>query len=71
MRHRQVQRGITMTDLFAYLDPGSSSIIIQMISGGLAALAVTLKLFWRRIATFLRIRREEPAEDPVSKPDSP
>jgi hypothetical protein len=43
----------------AYLDPGSASIILQMIGGGLAALAVTLKLFWRRILRFLRIRRDD------------
>jgi hypothetical protein len=50
-----------MKSVLAYLDPGSSSAIIQMIGGGLAALAVAGKLFWRRILTFLRIR---PKDDP-------
>ena len=49
-----------MTSTFAYLDPGSASMILQMLVGGLAAVAVSLKLFWRRILKFLRIRREEP-----------
>ena len=49
-----------MTRTFAYLDPGSASMILQMLVGGLAAVAVSLKLFWRRILKFLRIRREEP-----------
>ena len=49
-----------MTSMFAYLDPGSASMILQMLVGGLAAVAVSLKLFWRRILKFLRIRREEP-----------
>jgi len=49
-----------MTSSFAYLDPGSASMILQMLVGGLAAVAVSLKLFWRRILKFLRIRREEP-----------
>lgn len=44
----------------AYLDPGSASIMIQMIGGGLAAAAVMLKLFWRRILRVLHLRRDTP-----------
>jgi hypothetical protein len=47
--------------VLGYLDPGSGSMIIQAVVGGLAAAAVTLRLFGRRILTFLRIRK--PAED--------
>jgi hypothetical protein len=47
----------------AYLDPGSAGVILQMLGGGLAAAAVTLKLFWRRILRFLHIRRDEPQTD--------
>ena len=36
-------------DLFAYLDPGSGSMLLQAIVGGTAAAGVTLKLYWRRI----------------------
>jgi len=49
-----------MTALFAYLDPGSGSMILQIIAGGLAAVAVTAKLYWNRILRFLRIRKDEP-----------
>jgi hypothetical protein len=52
-----------MGTTLAYLDPGSSGLIIQLIGGGLAAVAVTAKLFWRRILSFLRIR-DDAAEDP-------
>jgi hypothetical protein len=41
----------------AYIDPGSGSMILQMILGGLAAAAVFLKMFWHRILVFLRIRK--------------
>ena len=44
-------------DLVAYIDPGSSSMILQIIAGGLAGVAVTAKLYWARILRFLRIRR--------------
>jgi hypothetical protein len=33
----------------AYLDPGSGSMLIQLLLGGVAGLAVIVKLFWRRI----------------------
>jgi hypothetical protein len=49
-----------MTTVLAYLDPGSGSMILQIIAGGLAAVAVTAKLYWRRLMKFLRIRKDEP-----------
>jgi hypothetical protein len=58
-----------MTTVFAYLDPGSGSMILQVIAGGLAAVAVTAKLYWRKLLRFLRIRKDEP-EVGESKPHS-
>jgi hypothetical protein len=49
-----------MTTVLAYLDPGSGSMILQIIAGGLAAVAVTAKLYWGRLLKFLRIRKDEP-----------
>ncbi len=46
-------------DLLAYLDPGSGSMILQILAGGLAAVAVAAKLYWGRLLTFLRIRKPE------------
>ena len=57
-----------MNGTLAYLDPGSASMILQMLVGGLAALAVSIKLFWRRILRFLRIRRDDPEP---AEPESP
>jgi hypothetical protein len=48
--------------ILAYLDPGSSSMIVQMLLGGLAAAGVALKLYWRRFLKFLHIRKEDPEE---------
>jgi hypothetical protein len=49
----------------AYIDPGSGSMILQMILGGLAAAAVFLKMFWHRVLVFLHLRKpdERPAAD--------
>ncbi len=53
-------------DLLAYLDPGSGSMILQIIAGGAAAVAVTAKLYWNRILKFLRIRKPEDETAPQS-----
>jgi hypothetical protein len=60
-----------MSTTLAYLDPGSSSMILQILAGGLAAAGVATKLFWHRILRFLRIKRSDSKEDADSKPDAP
>ena len=54
-----------MSTVLAYLDPGSGSMILQIIAGGLAAVAVTAKLYWNRLLKFLRIRKDEPETSPA------
>ena len=48
-----------MRTVLAYLDPGSGSMMLQVIAGGLAAAAVTMKVYWRRLLVFLHIRKPE------------
>lgn len=36
-----------MTTLLAYLDPGSGSLLLQVVLGGSAAFMVGLRLCWR------------------------
>lgn len=45
--------------VIAYLDPGSGSMIVQLVAGGTAAIAVTAKLYWRRFLRVLGIRKDE------------
>ena len=40
----------------AYLDPGSGSMLMQVLLGGVAGVAVIVKLYWRGLLSFLRIR---------------
>ena len=40
--------------LAGYLDPGTGSVILQAILGGVAALAVTGKLWWHRVTSIFR-----------------
>jgi hypothetical protein len=46
--------------VFAYLDPGTGSMLVQLLVGGLAAVGVTARFYWRRILRLLRIRKAEP-----------
>lgn len=48
--------------VLAYLDPGSGSMILQVLLGGAAAAAVSLKLWWRSALRMLHIRREPPED---------
>ena len=45
--------------VLAYLDPGSGSMIIQILVGGLAAVGVTMKLYWRRLTGIFSRRKVE------------
>ncbi len=38
---------------WAYLDPGTGSMLLQVILGGIAAVGVALKLFWHKIRVAL------------------
>jgi hypothetical protein len=63
--------------LLAYLDPGSGSVLIQALLGGVAAVAITGKLWWNRLLTILHIRKPEPETEkappatPPAAPDEP
>ena len=46
--------------VFAYLDPGTGSMLVQLLVGGVAAIGVALKLYWHRLLLLLRIRKPEP-----------
>ncbi len=46
-----MEGGIFLT---AYVDPGAGGLLLQIIFGGLAGLAVVIKLQWSRIAGFFR-----------------
>jgi hypothetical protein len=49
--------------VFAYLDPGTGSMLVQLLVGGVAAAGVAARLYWNRILRLLRIRKAEPEPD--------
>jgi hypothetical protein len=54
--------------VLAYLDPGTGSMLVQLIVGGFAAAGVAIKLYWRRLTRLLRIRKDDPELRPA-EPD--
>jgi hypothetical protein len=46
----------------AYLDPGTGSMLLQVILGGVAAVGVIIKLYWYKILSFLGIKKKQPVE---------
>jgi hypothetical protein len=48
----------------SYIDAGTGSLLLQAIAGGVAAAAVTAKVYWRRLRKFLHIGKPEDEGSP-------
>ena len=53
--------------MYAYLDPGSGSMLLQVLLGGFAAIGVIGKLYWNRLNSFFR--SEEKTDQPADPPN--
>ena len=47
----------------AYLDANTGSLLVQLLVGGIAGLALVGKLFWHRLKGFFGFSRSEAEED--------
>ncbi len=47
---------------YAYLDPGSGSMFLQLLLGGTAGLAVILKLYWHRVLAVFGMEKKDELE---------
>jgi len=52
-----------VTDAVAYLDPGTGSMLLQVILGGVAAVGVALKLYWHKIMSVLGMAKDTDTDD--------
>jgi hypothetical protein len=53
---------------FAYLDPNASSVLLQVLLGGVAGVAIAARLFWGRIVgVFRRSNGTETGNEPGEK----
>ena len=53
----------TSMSAYAYLDPGTGSMLLQVILGGVAAVGVAIKLYWHKLRVGLGLRKKEKVED--------
>ncbi len=44
---------------YAYLDPASGSMFLQLLLGGVAGIALAVKLYWHKLLRFLGIKKEQ------------
>ena len=52
------------TDVYAYIDPATGSMVIQMLIGAAAGIYLFFRSFWSRILNFLGfIKAEEPSHE--------
>ena len=55
---------------YAYLDPGTGSMLLQLLLGGVAGALVVGKLYWHRIKAFFgRGPASSPNQDPTADID--
>lgn len=54
---------LALTDVMAYLDPGTGSMLLQVILGGVAAVGVAIKLYWHRFRVKFGRAKKETTED--------
>ena len=48
-----------VSEAYAYLDPGTGTMFLQMIAGVLIGLGITLKIYWQKIKyTFSNILKK-------------
>jgi len=48
----------------AYLDPGSGSMFLQLLLGGVAGVALAVKLYWHKILGILGLEKKQDDETP-------
>jgi len=55
----------------AYLDPGSGSMFLQLLLGGVAGVVMLLKFYWHRLLVFFGINGIKKEETPSKTPGAP
>ena len=53
-------------DALAYLDPGTGSMLLQVILGGVAAVGVVIKLYWHKLRVAIGLSRKTDPEEESS-----
>lgn len=55
---------LATADVLAYLDPGTGSMLLQVVLGGIAAVGVAIKLYWHKLrAAFGMAKKADPEDE--------
>lgn len=54
---------LTFNNAHAYLDPNSGSLVLQILLGGLAGVAVVVKLYFQKIKSFFQFNKKNDREN--------
>lgn len=60
---------MTTSPAYAYFDPGTGSVILQLLIGGVGGALVIGKLYWNKILGFFGMRRDR--DDAARHDDKP
>lgn len=52
----------TIASVLIYLDPGTGSLVIQLVLGALLAVGLVVRIFWRKIKALFTGKKPETAE---------
>ena len=47
----------------AYIDPGSGSLVLQLLIGSVVGLFVAVKLYWKKIVAFVTLKKASEKDD--------
>lgn len=53
------------TPVYGYIDPGTGSLIIQSVIGAIAAVGITLKLYWHKLKVYFFSRTNNTDDEEV------
>lgn len=65
-----VMCSLYLVPAYAYLDPGSGSLIIQAILGGIAGLFVIVKIYWHRLIVWMKRSKGQNLKDQKNDDES-
>lgn len=57
---------VSAAPVFAYLDPGTGSMILQLLAAGVAGAIVVGRLYWHRFLVMIGMRKELQNSDAVT-----
>jgi hypothetical protein len=60
--------GIWTPSAHAYLDPGTGSLLLQVLLGGVAGLVVAVRLYWHKLLSWSGARRQDGEEQSTPPP---